>query len=75
MTLMFLMVDIALFFNQYVNPIALDAIQWKFYFVYIATLAAMIPTIWLLFPEVSSWLRNLVLRALLTVCVDKRTDA
>ena len=39
------------FFNQYVNPIALEAIQWKFYFVYIATLAAMIPTIWFLFPE------------------------
>ncbi|KAF4970355.1 hypothetical protein FSARC_2611 [Fusarium sarcochroum] len=39
------------FFNQYVNPIALDAIQWKFYFVYIATLTAMLPTIWFLFPE------------------------
>ncbi|KAG9664430.1 general substrate transporter, partial [Aureobasidium melanogenum] len=39
------------FFNQYVNPIALNAIQWKFYFVYIATLAAMIPTIWFVFPE------------------------
>ncbi|KAJ4317397.1 hypothetical protein N0V84_007374 [Fusarium piperis] len=39
------------FFNQYVNPIALDAIQWKFYFVYIGTLTAMLPTIWFLFPE------------------------
>ncbi|KAF2716049.1 general substrate transporter [Polychaeton citri CBS 116435] len=39
------------FFNQYVNPIALEAIQWKFYFVYIAALAAMIPTIYFLFPE------------------------
>lgn len=36
---------------EYVNPIALDAIQWKFYFVYIVTLAAMLPTIWFLFPE------------------------
>lgn len=36
---------------EYVNPIALDAIQWKFYFIYIATLTAMIPTIWFLFPE------------------------
>lgn len=41
----------ACFFNQYVNPIALEAIQWKFYFVYIATLSAMIPTIWFVFPE------------------------
>jgi len=34
MTLMFLMVDIALFFNQYVNPIALKHIGWKYYIVY-----------------------------------------
>ncbi|TLD28390.1 hypothetical protein PspLS_04095 [Pyricularia sp. CBS 133598] len=40
------------FFNQYVNPIALEAIQWRFYFVYIATLTLMIPTIYFLFPEV-----------------------
>ncbi|KAK4962084.1 hypothetical protein LTR10_002581 [Elasticomyces elasticus] len=39
------------FFNQYVNSIALDALHWKFYFVYVATLAAMIPTIYFLFPE------------------------
>jgi MFS family permease len=30
------------FFNQYVNPIALGAIRWRFYFVYIGTLTAMI---------------------------------
>jgi len=34
MTAMFLMVDIALFFNQYVNPIALKHIAWKYYIVY-----------------------------------------
>jgi sugar porter (SP) family MFS transporter len=39
------------FFNQFCNPIALEAIAWKFYFVYIGTLAAMIPTIYFLFPE------------------------
>jgi len=39
------------FFNQYVNPIALGAIQWKFYFVYIATLTSMIFIIYFLFPE------------------------
>jgi hypothetical protein len=38
-------------FNQFCNPIALEAIAWKFYFVYIGTLAAMIPTIYFLFPE------------------------
>lgn len=39
------------YFTEYVNPIALDAIAWRFYFVYIGTLAAMIPTIYFLFPE------------------------
>ena len=39
MTVMFLMVDIALFFNQYVNPIALDHIGWKYYIVYVVWLA------------------------------------
>jgi sugar porter (SP) family MFS transporter len=39
------------FFNQYVNPIALDAIEWKFYFVYVATL---ITNIFIIF-FVSDW--------------------
>jgi len=39
------------FFNQYVNPIALAKLAWKFYFVYIACLACMIITIYFLFPE------------------------
>ncbi|CAD0037344.1 unnamed protein product [Aureobasidium pullulans] len=34
MTLMFLCVDLALFFNQYVNPVALKHIHWKYYIVY-----------------------------------------
>lgn len=41
----------ASFFNQYVNPIALEALQWKLYFVYIGALAAMLPIIWFIFPE------------------------
>ncbi|KAK7179854.1 hypothetical protein DPSP01_004595 [Paraphaeosphaeria sporulosa] len=39
------------FFNQYVNPVALGAIQWRFYFVYIGTLTGMIIIIYFLFPE------------------------
>ena len=39
------------FFNQYVNPIALEKLHWKFYFVYVACLAAFIVIIWFLFPE------------------------
>jgi len=31
---MFLAVDLALFFNSYVNPVALTALSWKYYIVY-----------------------------------------
>jgi MFS family permease len=41
----------ALFFNQYVNPIALTALAWKYYFVYIAVLVAAIVSIYFLYPE------------------------
>ncbi|KAK9471179.1 lactose permease [Dipodascopsis tothii] len=34
MTIVFLCVDGALFFNQYVNPVALDNLGWKYYIFY-----------------------------------------
>lgn len=46
-----LMVRFAVFFNTYVNPIALDAIGWKYYIVYCVWVLFEIFTIWLLFPE------------------------
>lgn len=39
LTLMFLAVDLALFFNSYVNPIALQKLDWKYYIVYDCWLA------------------------------------
>jgi len=39
MTIVWLSVDIALFFNQYVNPIALGKISWKYYIFYCVWLA------------------------------------
>jgi len=36
MCYMFAMVDLALFFNTYINPIALDHIGWKYYIVYVS---------------------------------------
>jgi hypothetical protein len=36
---MFFCVDASLFFNSYVNPIALDKINWKYYIVYDVWLA------------------------------------
>lgn len=37
MCYMFAFVDIALFFNTYVNPIALEKIGWKYYIVYVSS--------------------------------------
>ncbi|KAL2406685.1 Lactose permease [Exophiala dermatitidis] len=38
-------------FNQYVNPIGLKHLEWKFYFVYIAILVIECLCIWFLFVE------------------------
>lgn len=37
--------------NQYVNPIGLSSLQWRFYFVYIAILVIEVVCIWFLFVE------------------------
>jgi MFS family permease len=44
--------NLALAFNTYVNPIALSAIGWKYYSVYIATLSVVLVVIWFYFPEI-----------------------
>lgn len=46
-----LTVRFAVFFNTYVNPIALDAIQWKYYIVYCVWILVEIATVWFVFPE------------------------
>ncbi|KAI0109463.1 MFS general substrate transporter [Hypoxylon sp. NC0597] len=46
-----LTVRFAVFFNTYVNPIALDRIGWKYYLVYCAWILVEIATVYLLFPE------------------------
>ncbi|OLN95585.1 Lactose permease 15 [Colletotrichum chlorophyti] len=40
-----------IFFNTFVNPIALESIQWKYYFVFLAVLVAMIVCVWFYYPE------------------------
>ncbi|ORY31762.1 and other transporter-domain-containing protein [Naematelia encephala] len=37
--------------NQYVNPVAFDAITWKYYLVYIVILCGLITTFYFYFPE------------------------
>jgi len=46
-----LTVRFAVFFNTYVNPIALDSIGWKYYIVYCVWILIEIATVYLLFPE------------------------
>ncbi|CAI7567061.1 unnamed protein product [Penicillium glandicola] len=46
LTLMFFCVDLSLWFNQYVNPIALENIQWKYYIVYCVFLVFEIFVVW-----------------------------
>lgn len=42
-----------MFFNTYVNPIALDAIGWKYYIVYCVWILVEIATVYFFFPETS----------------------
>ncbi|KAK4463210.1 general substrate transporter [Cladorrhinum samala] len=46
-----LTVRFAVFFNTYVNPIALDGIGWKYYIVYCVWILIEILTVYTLFPE------------------------
>jgi MFS family permease len=43
--------QLAVFFNIFVNPIALEAIQWKYYLVYVGILIGITATIWFFYPE------------------------
>jgi MFS family permease len=45
--------SLAVFFNIFVNPIALDAIQWKYYIFYCGVLVVMLSVIWRYYPETS----------------------
>ncbi|OPB44720.1 hypothetical protein A0O28_0088570 [Trichoderma guizhouense] len=42
---------LAVCFNQYVNPIALREIQWRYYFVYVGVLIAVIIFVYFFVPE------------------------
>ncbi|KAJ5781577.1 uncharacterized protein N7518_010060 [Penicillium psychrosexuale] len=43
--------SMACFFNQYINPVALAAIHWKYFLVYLGCLVIFMATIYFLFPE------------------------
>lgn len=43
--------QLAIFFNIFVNPVALDAISWKFYIVYCVILVFITVNVWFNYPE------------------------
>ncbi|TPX14675.1 uncharacterized protein E0L32_005070 [Thyridium curvatum] len=45
----------ASFFNQFVNPIGMDALGWKYYLVYVGWLVVEIFVFWLLYPETKGY--------------------
>ncbi|KAF7133601.1 hypothetical protein CNMCM5793_004730 [Aspergillus hiratsukae] len=49
--LCFLFTSLSGVFNQYVNPIGLEALQWRFYFVYVAVLVLECVVIYFYFVE------------------------
>ncbi|TAQ83433.1 hypothetical protein B7494_g8240 [Chlorociboria aeruginascens] len=51
MTVLFLAVDLSLFFNQYVNPIALDHLHWKYYIFYCIWLCFELFIVWKFYIE------------------------
>jgi len=48
---MFFFVNLALFFNNYVNPVALDNIGWKYYIVYCCWLSVELAFVYFFFVE------------------------
>lgn len=44
-------IQVAIFFNIFVNPIALAAIAWKYYILFIALLIVIIAVIYFFYPE------------------------
>ncbi|TFK46860.1 general substrate transporter [Heliocybe sulcata] len=62
-------ISLALIFNQYVNPVALDALKWKYYIVYCCWVAFEFVFLWLYVVET----KNLTLEE--TAAIFDGTDA
>ncbi|SGZ54820.1 CIC11C00000004156 [Sungouiella intermedia] len=52
---MLFVVMTVLIFNGYVNPIAMDAIEWKYYIVFCCVLAVELVIVFFTFPETSGY--------------------
>jgi cyanate permease len=49
--LIWIAISISIIFNTFVNPIALEAIGWKYYIVFLACLTMYGIIIWFFYPE------------------------
>jgi hypothetical protein len=45
----------ASFFNQFVNPVGMDSLGWKYYLVYVGWLLVEIVVFWWLYPETKGY--------------------
>lgn len=43
--------SLACFFNQYVNPVAFDALQWRYFSIYLGCLVVVLALVYFFFPE------------------------
>ncbi|KAJ5584351.1 uncharacterized protein N7459_004151 [Penicillium hispanicum] len=43
--------SLACFFNQYVNPVAFDVLQWRYFLIYVGCLIIFLGVVYFLFPE------------------------
>ncbi|KAJ8114437.1 hypothetical protein OPT61_g3684 [Boeremia exigua] len=55
LTVMWLTAVAVIFFNTFVNPVALEAIGWKYYFVFIVILIVMCFTVYFFYPETKGY--------------------
>ena len=43
--------SLACFFNQYVNPVAFDALRWRYFSIYVGCLVVVLALVYFIFPE------------------------
>lgn len=43
--------SLACFFNQYVNPVAFDALRWRYFSIYVGCLVVVLALVYFFFPE------------------------
>ncbi|KAF2086370.1 general substrate transporter [Saccharata proteae CBS 121410] len=66
--------QLGLFFNTFVNPIAMDAIHWKYYVIFAVLLVFVTLTCYFFYPETKGYSLEEIARVFDGEAVDVRTD-